>query len=152
MKTDPNFTLENFQDHSTYVTFWIERTEGTDWQEWRQLYVTDLSVDGRVIGKAHCCFGYEEWAKDLKTTDENDWYSQWPKVNLNFTLDGLTWFNIKGNDQDGQLISKWSAEEGWESMSGSDYSLEECLPVFRAYDHLAKLVSAVAAKEPPKQP
>jgi hypothetical protein len=152
MNANLNFTLVNFQDHSTYATFWIERTVGTEWQEWRQLYVTDISLDGRVIGKAHCCFGYEEWAKDLKTLDEQDWYSLWPKVNLNFTLNGLTWYNVSGNNEDGQLISKWSAEEGWESMSGLDYSFEEILPFLCAYDHLAMLVSAVAAKEPPKQP
>ena len=149
MKTKPNFTLANFQDHSTYVTFWIERTEGTDWQEWRHLYVTDLSVDGRVIGKAHCCFGYEDWAKDLRTSGKHDWYSQWPEVN--FTLDGSTWYSVIGEDKGGQEIRKWSAEEGWESMNSLDYGFDECLPVLLAFDHLAMLVSAVAAKEPPTQ-
>jgi hypothetical protein len=150
MNNNHDFTLVNFQDHSAYATFWIERTEGTDWQEWRHLYVTDLSVDGRVTGKAHCCFGYEDWAKGLISSGEQDWYSQWPEVI--FTLDGLTWYSFIGDGQGSHSISKWSAEEGWESMHGWEYSFEECLPVMRAYDHLAMLVSAVAAKEPPKQP
>ena len=146
MKTNLNFTLANFQDHSAYATFWIERTEGTDWQEWRQLYVTDLSVDGRVIGKAHCCFGYEDWVKNLKTSGKHDWYSQWPEVN--FTLDGLTWYSGDG-DRDGQSIRKWSAEEGWESIDNLDNT--EYDDVMLALEHLEALVSAVAAKEPPKQ-
>jgi len=151
MNANLNFTLVNFQDHSAYATFWIERTEGTDWQEWRQLYVTDLSVDGRVTGKAHCCFGYEDWAKGLRTSGAVDWYDKWPEIN--FTLDGLTWYSghSDGDGGTGQSIRKWSAEEGWESMNSLDYGFEECLPVLLAFDHLAMLVEAVAAKEPPKQ-
>ncbi len=145
MNTKLNFTLANFQDHSAYVTFWIECTEGTDWQEWRQLYVTDLSVDGKPTGKAHCCFGYEDWAKHLRISDKYDWLRINGQIaETNFTLDGSIWYTV-WEDPHTVEITKWSANEGGEYLDEEAHSA-----VWMTYKHLKSLVDAAAAKEPPK--
>lgn len=161
MKTNLNFTLANFQDHSGYLEMFSDcPCCGSD--HWTYMYETDLSVDGKVVGKAN-------------TSHEHA--GQPPAVN--FTLDGTTWYSVTYYDGY-ENVKKSLGENGKESDVPTSnrrlLSSSECLAnleslstaellkmlisnidnteyddVIKAYDHLEALVKAVAAKEPPKQ-
>ena len=161
MKTNLKFTLANFQDHSGYLEMFSDcPCCGSD--HWTHMYETDLSVDGKVVGKAN-------------TSHEHA--GQPPAVN--FTLDGTTWYSVTYYDGY-ERVTKRLGENGEESdvptsnrgylsdpervvnlerlstsellkMLISNIDNTEYDDVIKAYDHLEALVKAVAAKEPPKQ-
>jgi hypothetical protein len=161
MKTNLNFTLANFQDHSGYLEMFSDcPCCGSD--HWTYMYETDLSVDGKVVGKAN-------------TSHEHA--GQPPAVN--FTLDGTTWYSVtyydgyenvkKSHGENGEASDVPTSNRGLLSDSERLANLErlsnsellkllisnidntEYDDVIKAYDHLEALVKAVAAKEPPKQ-
>ena len=126
------------------------------------MYETDLSVDGKVVGKA---------------TTSHEHAGQPPAVN--FTLDGTTWYSVtyydgyenvkKSLGENGEASDVPTSNRGLLSSSECLVNLEslstaellkmlisnidniEYDDVIKAYDHLEALVKAVAAKEPPKQ-
>lgn len=146
MNTKLNFTLANFQDHSAYVDYWDE-CPCCRGQSWEELYVTDLVVDGQAIGKAYRCFNAPAWAGELQS-DHGSWPEE-PEVN--FSLDGVTWYSIWVNPKtysDG--VTKRVGLNGRPREDVPEDS-PEYTEVMKAYERLTELVSAVAAKEPPKK-
>jgi hypothetical protein len=86
MNAKPNFTLVNFQDYSDYVEYWNE-CPCCRRQDWEKLYLTDLVVDGRAIGKAYRYSNAPAWAWKLQSD-----HGLWPEEpEANFSLDGATW-------------------------------------------------------------
>jgi hypothetical protein len=175
MNNNHDFTLVNFQDHSAFVEYWHSCPEcgswkcpcgWVDWEEpdvreniWLKLYLTDLAVDDQVTGKAYCCWGQEEWAKDL----QHGW-EPWPTMRgpspptwkhypeppeVNFTLDGTSWFTVL-RDDDSTEVTKRTGMNGLPRIKVPEGS-PEYTEVIKAFERLNELVSAVAAKEPPKQ-
>ena len=160
MKTNLNFTLANFQDHSGYVDYWDD-CPCCNSEQWTHKYETDLCVDGKVVGRAY-------------TFHE---YTGQPSA-VNFTLDGTTWYSVtyydgyenvtkslgengKASDvptSNRRLLSSSECLVNLESLSTaellkmliSNLDNTEYDDVIKAYDHLEALVSAVAAKPPQK--
>ena len=146
MNANLNFTLDNFQDHSGYVDYWDD-CPCCRGQAWETLYLTDLVVDGRAIGKAYRCFNAPTWAGELQSE-----HGSWPEEpEVNFSLDGATWYSIWVNPK--------TYSGGVTKRIGLNGRLREDVPqdsheyaeVMKAYERLTDLVSAVAAKEPPKK-
>jgi hypothetical protein len=77
MKTNLNFTLANFRDHSGYVDY-FDDCPCCSSEHWTHKYETDLSVDGKVVGRAYT-------------------YHDHCTAETNFTLDGLTWYSVAYN-------------------------------------------------------
>ncbi len=146
MNANLNFTLVNFQDHSGYVDYWDE-CPCCRGQAWEKLFVTDLVVDGQAIGKAYRCLNAPAAAGELQS-DHGSWPEE-PEVN--FSLDGVTWYSIWVNPKtysDG--VTKRVGLNGRPREDVPEDS-PEFAEVMKAYEHLEALVAAVAAKEPPKQ-
>ena len=160
MKTNLNFTLANFQDHSGYLEMFSDcPCCGSD--HWTYMYETDLSVDGKVVGRAYT-------------------YHDHCTAETNFTLDGLTWYSVAYNSgyenvtkrlgEGGEasdvptsnrgLLSDSETVANLQSLSSAELLKRlidnkdntEYDDVMLVLEHLVALVSAVAAKEPPKQP
>ena len=159
MKTNLNFTLANFQDHSGYVDYWDDCPCCSS-ERWTHKYETDLCVDGKVVGKAYT-------------------YHDHCTADTNFTLDGVTWYSVAYNSGY-EHVTKRLGENGKESEVPTSnrvlLSDSECLvnleslstsellkrlidnkdnteydDVMLVLEHLEALVAAVAAKEPPKK-
>ena len=145
MNANLNFTLVNFQDHSGYVDYWDD-CPCCRGQAWETLYLTDLVVDGRAIGKAYRCFNAPTWAGELQSE-----HGSWPEEpEVNFSLDGSTWYSIWVNPKtysDG--VTKRIGLNGRPREDVPEDS-PEYTEVMEAYDRLTVLVSAVAAKPPVK--
>ena len=146
MNANLNFTLVNFQDHSGYVDYWDE-CPCCRGQAWEKLFVTDLVVDDQAIGKAYRCFNAPTWAGELLSE-----HGSWPEEpEVNFSLDGATWYSIWVNPK--------TYSDGVTKRIGLNGRPREDVPkdsheyaeVMKAYERLTELVSAVAAKEPPKK-
>jgi hypothetical protein len=158
MKNNHKFTLVNFQDHSCGLLYG-DSTTNWMWSFWQNMYVTDLAVDGQIIGKAYCALGAvfggaaDDWCDEL---DHVHGGGDCDSPETNFTIDGTNWYSVwhyysygglyDPTDDDGQRIG----------MSGRPrekvpHGSAEFLEIMEAYDRLTELVSAVAAKEPPKQ-
>ena len=159
MKTNLNFTLANFRDHSGYVDY-FDDCPCCSSEHWTHKYETDLSVDGKVVGRAYT-------------------YHDHCTAETNFTLDGLTWYSVAYNSgyenvtkrlgEGGEASDVPTSNRGYLSdperlanlerlstsellkMLISNVDNTEYDDVIKAYDHLEALVKAVAAKEPPKQ-
>ena len=169
-----NFSLLNFQDHSAYVEYWHGCPQCgcrkcpcglVDWEKpdvkeniWLKLYLTDLAVDNQVTGKAYCCWGQEEWAKDLQPG-----WEPWPTMRapspptwkhhpeppeVNFSLDGTSWFTVL-RDEDSTEVTKRTGMNGRPRIEVLDDS-PEYTEIIKAYERLNELVSAVTAKPPDK--
>ena len=146
MNANLNFTLDNFQDHSAFVEYWDD-CPCCRGQAWEKLFVTDLVVDGRAIGKAYRCFNAPAWAGELLSE-----HGSWPEEpEVNFSLDGATWYSIWVNPKtysDG--VTKRIGLHG-RPREDVPKDSHEYAEVMKAYERLTELVSAVAAKEPPKK-
>ena len=146
MNNNHNFTLVNFQDHSAYVEYYDD-CPCCRGQDWENLYSAGLVVDGQAIGKAYRCFDAPAWAWELQSD-----HGSWPEApEVNFSLDGSTWYSIWVNPKtysDG--VTKRTGLNGRPREDVPEDS-HEYAEVMKAYERLEALVSAVAAKEPPKQ-
>jgi hypothetical protein len=159
MKTNLNFTLANFRDHSGYVDY-FDDCPCCSSEHWTHKYETDLSVDGKVVGRAYT-------------------YHDHCTAETNFTLDGLTWYSVAYNSgyenvtkrlgEGGEasdvptsnrgLLSDSETVANLQSLSSAELLKRlidnkdntEYDDVMLVLEHLEALVSAVAAKEPPKQ-
>ena len=146
MNANLNFTLVNFQDHSAYVEYYDD-CPCCRGQDWENLYSTDLVVVGQAIGKAYRCFNAPAWAGELQSD-----HGSWPEApEVNFSLDGLTWYSIWENPSTySGGVTKRTGLNGRQREEVPERS-PEYDDVMLAYVRLTELVSAVAAKEPPKQ-
>ena len=159
MKTNLNFTLANFQDHSGYVDYWDD-CPCCNSEQWTHKYETDLCVDGKVVGRAYT-------------------YHDHCTADTNFTLDGVTWYSVANNSgyehvtkrlgDGGEASEVPTSNRGLlcnseivanlERLSSAELLKQlidnnnntEYDDVMLVLAHLEALVSAVAAKEPPKQ-
>jgi hypothetical protein len=162
MNTPKNFTLENFQEHPDFIEhfedYWGNQSRA------HRMFDTDLSVDGKVVGRA-----YKKCGND------------YPIPATHFTLDGTNWYAVQHTF--GRVhVTKRVGENGAPSYMPvsnrwrlSHYSSQSAcqdgvsIPelkrrlaennedtefddVMLAYAHLETLIEAVASKEPPKKP
>ena len=76
MKYPPNFTLANFQEHPYFIEH-IDDYTGK-YTTPHRMFDTDLSVDGKVVGRA-----YKKCGND------------YPFQATHFTLDGTNWYAVQ---------------------------------------------------------
>ena len=146
MKTNLNFTLANFQDRSAYVEYYDD-CPACGWKVWENLYLTDLVVDGKATGKAYSCFEYQDWAIFLDLQSDHEAPSDQPEVN--FTLDGTTWYSVWYGEYSTDVTKR--ADMDGRPREDVPEDSPEYAEVMKTYARLTELVSAVAAKEPPKK-
>jgi len=183
MKNNHKFTLVNVQDHSCGLLCG-DSTTNWMWSFWQNMYVTDLAVDGQIIGKAYCALGAvscgaaDDWCDEL---DHVHGGGDCDSPETNFTIDGTNWYSVwhyysyggptvddshklaRGIHGERIIQPNWRSRDNVEEvtkrigMSGRPrekvpHGSAEFLEIMEAYDRLTELVSAVAAKEPPRQP
>ena len=95
MKNNHKFTLVNFQDHSCGLLYG-DSTTNWMWSFWQNMYVTDLAVDGQIIGKAYCALwvgpgGSSDWCDEL---DHVHGGGDCDSPETNFTIDGTNWYSV----------------------------------------------------------
>ena len=162
MKKPLNFTLANFQENPDFIEH-IDDYTGK-YSTPHRMFDTDLSVDGKVVGRA-----YKKCGND------------YPFPATHFTLDGTNWYTVQytfgrvhvtkrlgenGAPSDMPISNRWhlshhgrySACQGRVSITELKRRLAENNEdtefddVMLAYAHLDTLIEAVPTKEPPKQP
>ena len=161
MKKPPNFTLANFIEHP-YLIEHIDDYTGK-YSTPHRMFDTDLSVDGKVVGRA-----YKKRGND------------YPFQATHFTLDGTNWYTVQyiygrvhatkrlgenGAPSDMPISNRWRLThhgryigcQGSVSITELKRRLAENNEdtefddVMVTYAHLATLIEAVPTEEPPEQ-